>query len=56
MSDLISRKANCAYCHEDDEEIIRCDDNNAKCLWLLSLILLMNGDDGFCSESERVEE
>ena len=40
--------------HENNEEyIIRCDDNNAKCLWLLSLILLMKGDDEFCSEIER---
>ena len=54
MDDLISRQANCVYCHEDDEEyIIKCDDNNAKCLWLLSLILLIKGDDGFCSEAGK---
>lgn len=52
-----SVQANCVYRHEDDEEcIIKCDDNNAKYLWLLSLILLMKGDDGFRSEAERREE
>ena len=40
----------CEYC--DEQEIIKCDDNNAKCLWLLSLILFMKDEDGFCSEAE----
>lgn len=54
MSDAISRQTNYVYCHENDEEyIIRCDDNNAKCLWLLSLILLMKGNNGFCHYAKR---
>ena len=36
-----------------EQEIIKCDDNNAKCLWLLSLILLMKDNSGFCSETEK---
>ena len=44
----------CCYEHNSfiEQEIIKCDDNNAKCLWLLSLILLMK-DGGFCSETKR---
>lgn len=29
-----------------EREIIKCDDNNVKCLWLLSLILLMKDKRG----------
>ena len=56
MNDLIIRQANCVYCHEDDEEnIIKCDNNNAKRLWLLGLILFMKGDDGFRSGAKMIE-
>ena len=31
----------CSGCNSFDQEIIRCDDNNAKCMWLLILTMLM---------------
>lgn len=47
----------CSECNSFvEQEIIGCDNNNAKCLWLLSLILLMKDDDGFCSGAERRED
>lgn len=39
--DIVMNDKHCSGCNSFDQEIIRCDDNSAKCMWLLILTMLM---------------